>query len=169
MRLNLGSGNSKIPGFTSVDLYDEAADIQADICDLPFEDGSVEEIVAYQVIEHVPYQKSMKLFEEISRVLKPGGKAVIETPDVQYIAEQIAITGDITPTWIYSLVGEYYRPWDKQRYKDWENCAAAIHRNPWNFKRLQDICEPLGFKLKRLAWQDSQIKVPENLVVEITK
>lgn len=167
MKLNLGAGDSKFEGFISVDLYDPKADVQADICDLPYEANTVDEIVAYQVIEHVPYQKSEKMFEEMYRVLKPGGTAIVETPNIGYIAQDIAMTDDIEPKFLYSLVGEYYRPWDKDRYPDWDNCAAAIHRNPWTLTRLKRIVEPLGFKVEEL--QDKQIDVPENLAVRLTK
>ena len=166
MNLNLGAGDSKFPGFISVDLYDDAADVKADICELPYEDNSVSEIVAYQVIEHVPYWKSTDMFEEMYRVLEPGGTATLETPDVDYIAKDILKNG-LIDKWIFSLVGEYYRPWDKDRYEDWENCAAAIHRNPWNFRRLQDICEPIGFTVERTV--PTQIVVMENMACVITK
>lgn len=170
MKLNLGSGDSKFSGFTSVDLYDEKADVKADICELPFEDASVSEIVAYQVVEHIPYQKSGKMFAEMYRVLEKGGTAIFETPDIEFIAQDIVTNnGEMQDKWIHSLVGEYYRPWDKDRYEDWENCAAAIHRNPWTFNRVVRTCRPLGFQVERLPWQDSQIKVEENMCVKLTK
>lgn len=168
LKLNLGGGDTSFPGFTSVDLYDEAADVRADICELPFGDNSVDEIVAYQVIEHIPYQKSTQMFSEMYRVLKPSGTAIVETPDIDYICRDILENG-LLDKWIHSLVGEYYRPWDDERYEDWENTAAAIHRNPWNYARLEDFCLPLGFKLERLSWEKSQIKVPENMSVRLTK
>ena len=77
MRLNLGAGNTKLDGFISVDLYDTEADVRADITELPFDSESVDEIVCYQVIEHVPYNKSRQMFDEMYRVLKPGGTAVL--------------------------------------------------------------------------------------------
>lgn len=165
-KLNLGSGDSKFPGFISVDLYDDKADIKADICELPMEDNTVDEIVAYQVVEHIPYWKSEKMFSEMYRVLRLGGTVTLETPDVDYIAQDILKNG-LTDKWIHSLVGEYYRPWDKDRYPDWENCAAAIHRNPWNLKRVKDICEPMGFKVERIA--PTQIIVRENMACLLTK
>jgi len=167
-KLNLGSGDSSFPGFISVDLYDETADVRADICELPFDSNSVDEIVAYQVIEHVPYQKSKDMFSEMYRVLKKGGTATIETPDIDVVAMSILEDG-LQDKWIYSLVGEYYRPWDKERYQDWENVAAAIHRNPWNYERLEWFCLSLGFDMERQPWEDSQIKVPENMRVKLTK
>lgn len=166
MKLDLGAGNLKRDGYTSVDLYDKEADVMADICELPFSNNSIEEIVCYQVVEHIPYQKSQQMFEEMYRVLKPGGTVIFETPDVDVICKNILRDG-IEDKWMYSLVGEYYRPWDKDRYDDWENVAAAIHRNPWNFKKVKDICEPLGFKVERI--EPGQIQVEENMAVRLTK
>ena len=166
MKLNLGSGDSRFEGFLSVDLYDDKADVKADLCDLPFADNLVSEIVAFQVIEHIPYWQSLQMFMEMYRVLEPGGTVILETPDVAYIAKDIVENG-ITDDWIHSLVGEYYRPWDKDRYEDWENCAAAIHRNPWDFRRIKQIAEPLGFKVEQI--KPRQIVVEENLACRLTK
>lgn len=166
LKLNLGSGDSRFDGFTSVDLYDSQADVMADICELPFGDGTVDEIVAYQVVEHIPYQKSTQMFEEMYRVLGKGGTVTLETPDILYISKDIVKNG-ITNKWIHSLVGEYYRPWDKDRYEDWENVAAAIHRNPWDLRRIKTTCEPLGFKVGQI--EPTQIKVEENLACRLTK
>lgn len=169
MKLNLGAGNTKIDGFTSVDLYDKEADICADICELPFSDNSIEEIVCYQVIEHVPYNKSKDMFAEMHRVLVPNGTAIIETPDIDEIARRIVETGEISDNTIYNLVGEYYRPWDKDRYDDWEHNLASIHRNPWNYKRLQDIVKPMGFAIERLPLEKMQYQYKENMACLLTK
>lgn len=170
LKLNLGAGDSKIPGFTSVDLYDKEADVQADICELPYENESVDAIVAYQVIEHVPYNKSKQVFEEMYRVLKPGGTAIVETPDIDYVCMSILEDG-LQDKWIWNLVGQYYRPWDDERYEDWEMNAASIHRNPWNWERLEWVCLPLGFKMRRreLLEMPKEYKYPENMSVELTK
>lgn len=154
MKLDLGAGDRKLPGFTTVDLYDKTADIRADVCELPFVNNSVDEIVCYQVIEHVPYNKSSQLFEEMYRVLKPGGSAIIETPDIDIVCIKILEEG-LTDKWMFNLVGEYYRPWDKERYNDWEMNAASIHRNPWNFAKLYEYAKTAGFsKVKRRSVAD---------------
>lgn len=168
-KLNLGSGDSRFDGFISVDKYDKAADVQADICELPYKNNSVDEIVAYQVIEHIPYNKTDDMFAEMYRVLKKGGTATVECPDMEYICQDIAMTGDIKHEWMVSIWGEYYRPWDKNRYENCEDHEGSKHKTGFTFKKLQRICEPLGFTLERLPWQDSQIKVPENLSARLTK
>lgn len=168
LKLNLGSGDNRIDGFVSVDLYDNTADVQADVCELPFNNNSVGEIVAYQVVEHVPYHKSQKMFDEMYRVLSVGGTVKIETPDVDVIAKRIVDTGEISDNTIYNLVGEYYRPWDKDRYHDWENCAAAIHRNPWNYKRVVAMGTKAGFT-GFAKYKSELYPHEENLAVCLTK
>jgi SAM-dependent methyltransferase len=51
----------------------------------PFEgidDNSFETIVSFQVIEHIPNDKLF--LQEIYRMLKPGGKAIISTPNINH-------------------------------------------------------------------------------------
>jgi SAM-dependent methyltransferase len=49
---------------------------------LDFENNSFDTIVSFQVIEHI---KDDKLFlQEIYRMLKPGGKAIISTPNINH-------------------------------------------------------------------------------------
>jgi ubiquinone/menaquinone biosynthesis C-methylase UbiE len=168
LRLNLGSGNTKLDGYIGVDLYDKDADVVADICELPYENDSVDEILALQVIEHVPYWRSKEMFAEMYRVLKPGGFAVIETPDIDVVCRKILEEG-LHDKWIYNLVGQYYRPHDQGRYDDWENNAASIHRNPWTFGRLEELVVPMGFKLQRIDSTSQYAGYEENLCVEMTK
>ena len=47
----------------------------------PFEDNSFDTIVTFQVIEHV--KPDEKFIEEIHRVLRPGGQALITTPNIK--------------------------------------------------------------------------------------
>lgn len=167
MRLNLGAGDHLIKGFLSVDLYDKDADIKADICDLPFDNDSVDEIIASQVIEHIPYNKTYQMFSEMYRVLKKGCYAHIECPDVEYAAQKIVETGDIDDIWLHHLWGEYYRPWDKERYEDCTNHEGSKHVTGFTLNRIKRICEPIGFNVKKV--EPVFIKVPENLAVRLKK
>ncbi len=48
---------------------------------LNFEDNTFDSVVSFQVIEHV--KKDVQFLEEIHRVLKPGGVAIITTPNIK--------------------------------------------------------------------------------------
>lgn len=64
--------------YVSVDLNSPLADVKADITDLPFPDDSHDLVVCLHVLEHVPDDR--QAIRELFRVLRPGGKAVIQVP-----------------------------------------------------------------------------------------
>jgi len=64
--------------YISCDLESPLADIKADICNLPFEDASFDWILCNHVLEHIP--NDQKAMQELFRVLKPGGKALLQVP-----------------------------------------------------------------------------------------
>lgn len=81
IKLNLGSGGDYIQGYVNIDLYAEKADERYDISKLPYNDNSIDEIRAYHVIEHFDYLAAHDVLKEWCRVLKPGAKIKLETPD----------------------------------------------------------------------------------------
>lgn len=64
--------------YCSLDLFDPAADVQADLCDLPFDDGFFDLLLSSHVLEHLPDDTSA--LSELARVLRRGGRAVIMVP-----------------------------------------------------------------------------------------
>jgi predicted SAM-dependent methyltransferase len=82
IRLNLGSGYRHIPGYVNLDNRPETKpDMCVDIlAGLPFEDESVDEVRAYDILEHIPIGKTVAVIEDIYRVLKPGGTFESFTP-----------------------------------------------------------------------------------------
>ncbi|MGY6559643.1 MAG: class I SAM-dependent methyltransferase [Nitritalea sp.] len=55
---------------------------QAHIPPFPFDTESFDTVVSFQVIEHIALDKLF--LEEIYRVLKPGGQAIISTPNIRH-------------------------------------------------------------------------------------
>lgn len=81
---------SKVNSYKAVDKIEEVVNqlstkfpesefIQANIPPMPYEDNSFDSIVSFQVIEHI--KEDVRYLKEIHRVLKPGGKALISTPN----------------------------------------------------------------------------------------
>lgn len=64
--------------YTTTDLNSPLADVKADICDLPFEDDSYDVIFCNHVLEHIP--DDTKAMQELYRILKPGGMAILQIP-----------------------------------------------------------------------------------------
>lgn len=70
--------NSKHLDYTTTDLNSPLADVKADICDLPFGENSYDLIFCNHVLEHIP--DDTKAMQELYRVLKPGGMAILQIP-----------------------------------------------------------------------------------------
>jgi len=79
MKLNLGACDRRFDGFLSVDIA-PPADVLADLSQpWPWPDSSVDEVRAHDVIEHIADR--IHFMNELHRVLKPGARATIETPN----------------------------------------------------------------------------------------
>lgn len=64
--------------YTTCDLESPLAQVKADICNLPFENNSFDWILCNHVLEHIP--DDTKAMQELLRVLKPGGAALLQVP-----------------------------------------------------------------------------------------
>lgn len=63
-------------------LFSKLEFVQDDATALPFENNTFDIVVSFSTVEHIPERDARsKVFSEISRVLKPGGIAVITVPN----------------------------------------------------------------------------------------
>lgn len=85
--IEIGPGNSIITNHlremgikvTTVDIADDLKpDVVADIRKLPFKDSSADVVVAFEVLEHIPYKDVPKALKELKRVAKH--KVIVSVP-----------------------------------------------------------------------------------------
>lgn len=89
-RLNIGCGNRRIPGYTGVDVVPrEAADIVAPAHSIPLPDGSVDEIFGCHIWEHFFRWECDDVIVEWKRLLRPGGRLVLELPNLIKCCENL--------------------------------------------------------------------------------
>ena len=74
-----------------------AAAVNGDACNLPFETGSFDRIIASEVFEHVPDDAAA--FRELARILRPGGVMAVTVP--AWLPEQIC----------WALSDQYHAPY----------------------------------------------------------
>lgn len=86
IKLNLGCGNDIRPGYINIDRYNNTGrvDMKCDIGDLPFEDGSVDEILTSHVFEHIGIMDMYSVLSEWRRALRDKGRLVLYLPDLEH-------------------------------------------------------------------------------------
>lgn len=85
MRLNLGCGSKKLPGWTNVDKFATSATDQVldlELFPWPWPDDSVEEVLLVHVLEHLGAQTAVYLgiIKELYRVCRDGAQIRISVP-----------------------------------------------------------------------------------------
>lgn len=92
LRLNLGCGKRMLHGYVNIDSKSfnhlGVHIAQMDVRDLQYSDGSVDEILAEFVLEHIPYHEVQETVWEWWRVLKVGGTLKLLVPDFDMIARE---------------------------------------------------------------------------------
>ena len=85
IKLNIGCGRRVLDGWINVDTRSRGCkpDIDADVRDLPFPDDYADEVMAIHLIEHFYVWEAPAVIKEWKRVLKPGGKLILECPDLE--------------------------------------------------------------------------------------
>ena len=135
--LNVGCGKKvKLHGFINIDL-EPGADIQCDVTKgLPYASSTVDGIYSEHSIEHLTQSDIISFLRECRRVLKPGGRVRIATPDLDEIVRQYA-------------ADDWRQPWLKQYGYEWI-CGRAEYLNvslrEWSHKWVMNEEE-----LSRLA------------------
>ncbi|WCB92237.1 hypothetical protein DSM104299_00927 [Baekduia alba] len=83
-RLNLGCGWDHREGYLNVDLNDfHKPDLVADVTDLPMlPSGRYREIIAQDLLEHLPRTKTPAVLAEWNRLLAVGGTVSIRVPSL---------------------------------------------------------------------------------------
>lgn len=91
---------------------------------IPLDDNSVDVVVTYETIEHIPdYKKFMK---EVSRVLRPDGLAIVSTPnDLEFAEGNHYHLHEFTEKELVSLVKKDFKYVDSYYQATWKHVAIG--------------------------------------------
>jgi hypothetical protein len=162
MKINLGSHNKRIAGYTNIDAQQlPNVDIVHDltIAPWPIDTESVEEILTHEFLEHIEFRKLPIILSECYRILKDGGKIRIQVPDIEAMCRMVDLRCTCVPRkaqsfddykadpncfkcsgkalihperWHYAFTGAQKSEWD-------------LHRNVFTFDYLAKELEKVGF------------------------
>lgn len=140
MKLNVGCGGRRLPGYTGIDAVERpAADIVAPAHEIPLPDGCADEVLAIHLVEHLLPWDLKTAIAEWHRLLQPGGTLVLELPDLVKCCRNILdgrMKGGKHPDQLgmWGLFGD-------NRYED----PYMLHRWAYTFATLSPIVAEVGF------------------------
>jgi len=127
-KLNIGAGDTVIPGFIAIDRK-----LGTEAFPLDYPDNSVEEIRASHILEHFSFDDAQKALDEWTRVLTPGGRLRVAVPDIDYCSNSS------DPNRVFWLMGgqtdsdNFHRSaYDKPRLTAVMEQAGLHSLNPWH-------------------------------------
>lgn len=89
LRLNLGAGDDRRDGWVNVDLREDVADVVADVRNIPVDPHTVEEILALDVLEHLPPAYSLFTLRHWHDLLVPGGTLTLRVPNLFHLCRWV--------------------------------------------------------------------------------
>lgn len=145
IKLHLGCGKIRLPGYVNVDiLQSPAVDRIADLRQLPWEDASVDLVYSCAAIEHFGRREWVGVLKEWARVLKPGGMLRLSTADFEAAIARYHDAHNMQELLGLLIGGQ------KDDY-DW-------HGMIFDFDTLKAGLEEAGFRdVRRYDWRQTEI------------
>jgi len=111
--LHLGSGPVLLPGWLNADLRPRTAQhVFIDALErLPFDDGVFQYVLTEHMIGDFTYQQCAHVLAECFRVLRPGGRLRLSTPDLERLIELYSVPR--------SPEEEHYLRWTIEENAQW--------------------------------------------------
>lgn len=136
MRLNIGCGRKHLEDYVNVDVdatLDPPPDMVADVRSLGLEESSADEILAVHVLEHLTLWDARFALVDWHRILRPGGRLVLELPNAVKCARNL-VQGRGENLSLWGLYGDPRS----------EN-PLMLHRWGWSPDSLRRELERVGF------------------------
>lgn len=146
-KVHLGCGDVRLPGWLNVDLNDGiAVDLNENILDIQFGEGTIKEIYACHVFEHLEPAQCSKLLVSCHSWLCCGGKLSLAVPDFSAIVLHYLKFNDLVALRGLLLGGG----------KD----AYDVHRSVFDFHNLKGILSEVGFiNITRYEWREHYVGI----------
>lgn len=155
LKINIGCGNVKFPGWVNTDLpessknFSAVPDVYLDIREkMPIKSGHVQFLYCEHVIEHLSPEQADFFLQEAYRVLKRGGVLRIATPDLEYIIKKYSSRSWQDQDWL---------SWPEYKFIQTPAQMLNIALRWWGHQYVYDKNELLR-KLKEAGFKDCQSK-----------
>ena len=155
VRLDIGSGDWRLDGFTAVDRRHggEAFPLRISRLEAPVADGSVDEIRASHVLEHFTHRLCGDVLRAWVRALKPGGRLRVAVPDFEWIARRY-LDGEPVNVQGYVMGGHtdandhHGAIFDREALTEALIEAGLERIGPWTSEQADDAALPVSLNLE---------------------
>ena len=115
--------------------FECVADRFADITTLDYPEDSIHEIICIQTFEHLSRQEASQALTCWHKILKPGGRLLIDVPDFEkLILLYLAQRTEVDREWHYRMI------FGSQKNE------GAFHKDGYSLCKLYEMLEAHGFK-----------------------
>ena len=139
VKLEVGSGQRPTPGYlhNDVNAFD-GIDLVGNPWEIDLPDGTVSEVLALGVIEHLTYDQVRATFANVARMLAPAGEFVFDVPDIpvwcRYVVDHFE--GRPAPFTLEHVLATLY---------GWQRWPGDEHKSGWYLDRLESELVDAGF------------------------
>jgi predicted SAM-dependent methyltransferase len=189
IKLNIGCGGSPLENYVNID-QDSLLDLRKrypnkifndgliiknyDIFNLPYENGSISEVNADGLLEHLSFKEEPLFLREVFRVLKIGGIFQFSVPDFEatcrawlsaedkwydfYSDTEEAISRE---HWFGTNTYDYKTRWGyiMATFYGSQNGPGQYHKNGYSISKIQSMLSIIGFKSINCSvfrWRDNR-------------
>lgn len=148
LKLEIGPGPTKIASdwITVNSIKTESTDVVFEFGELqlPFADNHFDLVYMSHVLEHVPWQNTVRALIDVCRILKPGGIVEIWVPDFKKIVHAY-LHGECGDNWRKYNLDNDYMTWVNGRIFTYDPGLNNYHRACFDSRYLEKCMSNAGF------------------------
>ena len=147
IKLHVGCGRDRWDDYINIDAASPEADWNAELDAIRMPEASVARIEGHHVIEHLSLQQARAFLQCAYRMLQPGGKIVLEYPDIGKITDMLT-RAEFEPDFLtdhpLGLRGIFGEPKPGMNNYD-------FHRWGYSATNMQQVLSEAGFRHMRFS------------------
>lgn len=148
LKVEVGCGHHPSPGYVHVDINRSARHLEhvGPVWDLPFENDSVEELLAIHVLEHVHPSDLSRTLSEWHRVLSPRGRLQIHVPNAPEIFTSFC---NSSPSRKWALINALFGMYGGADISNPQQIGSRFrsdHQAMYDLALLENVLREAGFR-----------------------